>query len=192
MKRILTATALTTVMATSALAMTEADEVRIERFLPNYDVSMADEMTIEQLLSIANGGGSFSEKQLQMRSLAMKDDGAVKSFTDEDLKRVYVVVPEDQVANLTDAQKEDAIRIVDTYESRAEAEARLNAIILDAPMNFGTNAVTEGEAALINFYAPEVDVSALSQDEVETILSLIYSEDSVAEIESGISSIVQS
>lgn len=69
MKRILTATAITALMATGVAAATDTESVLIQKYVPNAQVDMLSDEQVEQIKQVAYGGESFSEKRNQIRAL---------------------------------------------------------------------------------------------------------------------------
>ncbi|MBV7397426.1 hypothetical protein [Mameliella sediminis] len=69
MTRFLTATALATVVATGAVAQSQVDVSTIEKFLPRVKAETLTELQVTQLVAIAHGSESASDKKLQMRAL---------------------------------------------------------------------------------------------------------------------------
>ena len=61
MKRILTATAIASIIAGGALAQTGYQENKINEYLPNVDVSTLNDEQVAMLMSMANSGDMESE-----------------------------------------------------------------------------------------------------------------------------------
>ncbi|WP_323770823.1 hypothetical protein [Antarctobacter sp.] len=123
MTRFLTATAIATVIGTTAMAQTQLEISTIESFLPRIKIETLTEQQINQLMLTANSGESISEKGLQMRALVTED-------------------------NLTP---------IETVEVEIQ------------------EGLTEAERAEISSYAPELDIAALSDIDIQRLQTAIHS-----------------
>lgn len=175
MKRILTATALATLMATGAHALTAAEEATIERFVPGANMAILDDAEVAQLVAIANSGDSISEKEAKMRAIITGDSMVDYSLSEGQLVKLMRVAPEIDVMAMTDAEKAQAIAIVNSAESRSDAIAKLRAFAESS--NPTMSMLTEAEIVTLQRYAPTLDLAMLTEQEVLRLKTAINSGD---------------
>lgn len=137
MTRFLTMTAAATLMATGVAAQSQVEISTIETFLPRVDVETLTDLEVTELLAIAHGGGTGSEKGLKMR--AMLDDA--------------------------------------NFEPRTPLEIDVQ------------TGLTEFERAEIRRYAPQLDVSTLTEIEIQSLQAAINNGDN-AEIDTVVAQIM--
>ncbi|MDU8913635.1 hypothetical protein [Aestuariicoccus sp. MJ-SS9] len=187
MKRFLTATALTSLIATGAHALTANEEATIERFLPQVDATTLDRTEVLTLMNIANGGGTVSEKTGKMRSVVLNGGRVDFDLSTAQMDDIARLVPELDITALSDAEKAQAAAIVTSADSQSDAIAKLRAFANGDRMVM-TGGLTEAEVLTLQQYAPGLDVAALSDEDIFRLKTAIGSEN-VSEIESVVAGI---
>ncbi len=187
MKRTLMIAALVSSTAMAAQAATEADLTQIEKFLPNVDAAMLTDTQVNSLVGIINGGGSRSEKVATMRALVGVENPVVTELTAAELSELQAYAPEIDFSRFTAAEITQAQGIIDSAETRSDALAQLRSFELsETPVM--TDTLTEAEVVEIRSYAPNIDLAALTDDEILRIQAAIAGGDST-EIRNAIGSI---
>ncbi|SIT12761.1 hypothetical protein SAMN05421759_11870 [Roseivivax lentus] len=180
MKRFMTATALTLALTGPAYAATEGEIATIQSYLPDADISAWSDTEVASALNIITSTDSRSDIVGRLSALYTEQDFVPMTATiteaeiailDEYVDGVdYTMLPQPTVdAAISAAQSGDA----------SERAARVRALLQDdGQMVSEMNTATTGEVALINSYAPEIDVMTLSDAQVNSALAIIYSTDS--------------
>ncbi|SDI93587.1 hypothetical protein [Alloyangia pacifica] len=184
MKRFLAMTALTSVLATGALAATEEQATLINNFAPDVDVSMLTEDQVIQAMAIANSGESDTDKRDRIETIAMRDS-APTTFSQEQMAQIEVYLPADKVMMLTGEQRGDALAIIAGGSSDDDIRAQVAALGEDiAP------ALTAGEISRVEELAPDADLTVLTAAQVSEIRSVIYDDDNDADLKDRLMNIV--
>lgn len=163
MKRIFATTALSAILATGAFAQTEAQMTEVQRFLPDTNVALLPEETIQELVTIAYGGGSFGDRQTRMRSIVEGEGVVTATFTEAQLVQISTVAPDVDVATMTDAQILQAISFVNSEDNQADAAQKIRALVEsddDAMLM-----LTDAEIRDIRLIAPELDLTTITEDQ---------------------------
>ncbi|WP_375260016.1 hypothetical protein [Citreimonas sp.] len=163
MKRIFATTALSAMLATGAFAQTEAQMTEVQRFLPDTNVALLPEETIQELVTIAYGGGSFGDRQTRMRSIVEGEGVVTATFTEAQLVQISTVAPDVDVATMTDAQILQAISFVNSEDNQADAAQKIRALVEsddDAMLM-----LTDAEIRDIRLIAPELDLTTITEDQ---------------------------
>ncbi|SDY50537.1 hypothetical protein SAMN05444340_10990 [Citreimonas salinaria] len=174
MKRIFATTALTAVLATGAFAQTEAQITEVERFLPNVNVELLPEETVQELVTIAHGGGSFDDRQQRMQALINIDSVVTATFTEAQLVEVRTAVPDVDIATMTDAQILQALSIVRSADA-SDAEQKIRAIVNSDDET--TLMLTDAEIRDIRLIAPEFDLTTITADDAVELRAALASGD---------------
>ena len=194
MKRIMIATALTTTLATSAFAVTEGQIDQIEAFAPGMNTSVLSETELQTAYGIVTSGDSVSEKRAKLRSLTA--DGEADGFamiSEAEMLRLQRYAPNIDLSLITQSQAEAALAITYGGESEGDKAERVQAILSDAQViDTMSGDITVGQSNMIQSFAPDVDVTELTEEDVELILSFIHGGMSRSEALSKIESIVNS
>ncbi|WP_143526283.1 hypothetical protein [Roseivivax lentus] len=176
----MTATALTLALTGPAYAATEGEIATIQSYLPDADISAWSDTEVASALNIITSTDSRSDIVGRLSALYTEQDFVPMTATiteaeiailDEYVDGVdYTMLPQPTVdAAISAAQSGDA----------SERAARVRALLQDdGQMVSEMNTATTGEVALINSYAPEIDVMTLSDAQVNSALAIIYSTDS--------------
>ena len=121
---------------------------------------------------------SNGEKMGKLRSLALDDNGANGSVTISEtvMLRLEDYAPDADYTDITQAQAEAALAVTYSGDSRSVITDRVAQILDGSEMDADMMAmVTEGQMNLIRSYAPQTDLSNLTEDEVNLALSYAYS-----------------
>ena len=177
MTRLMIATALTTTIATSAFAMTDAQIEQIENFSADVNVEALSETQLETAYTIVTSGDDRSNKLARLRALEAGDnpeDMAMISAAEMDRLERYA--PNADLSMISQAQAEAAIAVIYGGGTRSEKGERVEAILNDY-MVVETMAadISEGRLNIIQEYAPNVDASDLSEQDVQLIMNFIHS-----------------
>ena len=180
MKRFLTATALTTLMTTAAVAATEAEIDTINGFLPEVNVATLSEEQVTILSTIATSGDSYSEKRAKMRSVVNGDAMIMTTLTEGEMAQLQSYAPQVDFMSFTDAELEQALVIVNSAGSKSEGLAQLRSFeASSAPVT--TEPLTEGEMVQLETYAPQIDFASFSDAELQQALVIVASSSSKSE-----------
>jgi len=177
MTRLMIATALTTTIATSAFAMTDAQIEQIENFSADVNVEALSETQLETAYTIVTSGDDRSNKLARLRALEAGDnpeDMAMISAAEMDRLERYA--PNADLSMISQAQAEAAIAVIYGGGTRSEKGERVEAILNDY-MVVETMAadISEGRLNIIQEYAPNVDANDLSEQDVQLIMNFIHS-----------------
>ncbi len=184
MKRFMTATALTLALTGSAYAATEGEIATIQSYLPEADIASWSDTEVASALNIINSTESRSEIVGRLSALYADDayTPMSASITEAEMAILDQYVDGVDYTILPQPTLDAAIAAAQSGEESDRA-ARVRALLQDdGQMVSDMNTATTGEVALINSYAPELDVATLSDVEVNTALSIIYSNSSRGEI----------
>ena len=193
MTRFFTATAIAALVSTSAMALTEREESAIKRYAPTADLSIYSDETIATVMNVISSGDSHSATAAQVRSLLMMDDPErLAVFTTSQVAALDDYVGAERLATMTRAEKRLALNYVNSGESRATIMAQIDGLLSEDSAAFEGNDATIGETSLIRSYAPELEVEALSQQELELVLLTINSTDAEGTIPRKIDALLES
>jgi hypothetical protein len=107
--------------------------------------------------------------------------------------RLQDYAPDADLTTITQAQAQTALAITYGGESESEKAERVQAILTDVTMIDAMAAeITAGQLNQIQAYAPDVDVSVLTEQDVDLIMTFIYSDMSRGEKLGKIYSILNS
>lgn len=175
MKRILATAALTATVATGASAATEAQVNELERFLPDVNISMLDDATVDQLIAISSGGESFADRQQTMRALVQDSMPVTSMFTEAQLVEVRTVVPDLDVAVMSDAELLQAISFIRSEDSPSSAAQKIRALVDqdDEAMLM----LTDAEIREIRLVAPEFDLTTIDADDATELRAAVATGD---------------
>jgi lipoprotein-anchoring transpeptidase ErfK/SrfK len=175
MKRILTTAALSAVIASGAFAATEAERVELERFLPNVNVALLDDATVDQLISISATSESFDDRQQQMRALINDQMPVTATFTEAQLVEVRQIAPEVDLGAMTDAQLLQAINYANSADNPNDAAQKIRAIVDDN--DEAMLMLTDAEIRDIRLIAPEFDLTMVTEEEAVDLRAALASGD---------------
>ena len=188
MKRLLTATALTTAFATAGFAATEAQENAIQSYLPGIDVQALSDTQVDTLLSLAYSGDTRADKVSAMSAYVEAPAMIDADISPAQMNDLMAFAPGVDFSGFSDAELAQALSVMHSGDSRGEALATLRAFEA-ADRTITTDPLTEAERLSIESYAPGIDLAALSDAEVLRIQAVIASGDD-AQIRSVIRGIV--
>ncbi|SHI08045.1 hypothetical protein [Marivita hallyeonensis] len=194
MKRMMIATALVTTLGTAAMAATDEQIQQIERFAPGIETSNLTEAELQTAYGIVTSGDSRGEKIAKLRALETDANaGSFEMLSDAELMRLEQYAPGFDWTDVTPAQAQAALAITYGGDSEGVKSERVQAILTDENSMTEMNAdITAGQRMMITNYAPNVDVDALSESDVQSILSVIHSGASRGEIAGQIEAIAGS
>lgn len=178
MKRMMIATALATTLATASFALTEQQREQVTSFNSGIDTSTYTERDFTIAYGIVSSGMSNGEKTAKLRALAQEDDGASGSamISETVMSRLEDYAPDADYTDITQGQAEAALAVTYSGDSRSVITDRVAQILEGSEMDADMMAmVSEGRLNLIRSYAPDADLSNLTEDEVELAVSYAYS-----------------
>ena len=192
MKRILMASALTLTAATAAMSATSNEIARIQQYVPDADISTWSQPQVDQALNIINSADNRSDAEAQLQAL-MGDDMTTVSgaeLTEAERTQLDQYVDGVDYSQLPQARVDAALSVLNSEMSESDRAGRIEELLMGDDMAAVGNSATEAEIAMINQAAPNVDVSTLSDPQVDAILVMIEQSDS-ADIENEIEAYVQ-
>ena len=192
MKRILMASALTLTAATAAMSATSNEIARIQQYVPDADISTWSQPQVDQALNIINSADNRSDAEAQLQAL-MGDDMTTVSgaeLTEAERTQLDQYVDGVDYSQLPQARVDAALSVLNSEMSESDRAGRIEELLMGDDMATMGNSATEAEIAMINQAAPNVDVSTLSDPQVDAILVMIEQSDS-ADIENEIEAYVQ-
>ncbi|MCR8551090.1 hypothetical protein M4578_25000 [Salipiger sp. P9] len=176
MKRFLTATVLTSLLATSAFAATEAETQAIKTFLPDTPVSSLSDAQVTELFAISKSGVSDREKVTRMQAV-VEGTTPVTTFSAEENALLEQYLPAEKLAMLTASQKAEALGIIRGGSDKTKIEDRLSVLGVDRQ-----SPLTDGELARIAFFVPDANVTVLGSEQISELRAALYSGHSDSEI----------
>ncbi|SFE82876.1 hypothetical protein [Roseivivax sediminis] len=192
MKRILMASALTLTAATAAMSATSNEIARIQQYVPDADISTWSQPQVDQALNIINSTDNRSDAEAQLQALMSDDMTAVSGaeLTEAERTQLDQYVDGVDYSQLPQARVDAALSVLNSEMSESDRAGRIEELLMGDDMAALGNSATEAEIAMINQAAPNVDVSTLSDPQVDAILVMIEQSDS-ADIENEIEAYVQ-
>ncbi len=190
MKRFLTATALTTVIATAGVAGTEGQEAKIKQYLPQTNIEMLSDAQMTQLITIANSGDSYSEKTEQMENIVMESNPVELELRNVQTTDLIYLAPSIDFTAFTAEELENAVIVVRDASSVDDARQRLRVIGVERTM-VSSGILSEAEVNTIKTFDPEINLSELTDEEIVRIQAAIASGDRKS-IDTAITSITDS
>ncbi|MBE9640659.1 hypothetical protein [Salipiger mangrovisoli] len=184
MKRFLAMTALTSVLATGAMAATEEQTNLINTYAPDVDVSMLTDDQVIQAMAVANSGDSDTQKRQGIETIAMRD-AAPSTFSEEQMAQIEAYLPADRVVMLTGEQRGDALAIINGASTDDDIRAQLEALGEDI-----TPALTPAEITRVETLAPDADLTVLTAEQVSKIRALIYTDENDAQLKGRLMDVV--
>ena len=178
MKRFMTATALTFAMAGTAFAATEAELVQIQSYLPNADVSGWSDTEVATAMNIINSNDRRSDIVGKLNALYDGEDyvSTPATISEAEMALLDQYVDGVDYSMMPQARVDAAISAAQSGMSESDKSSEIVALLSDdaTPMS-DMNSASAGEIALIRQYAPDADVSTLSDQQVQSVLAIIYS-----------------
>ncbi|QFT64478.1 hypothetical protein [Roseivivax sp. THAF30] len=185
MKRFMTATALTFAMAGTAFAATEAERVQIQSYLPNADVSGWSDTEVATAMNIINSNDRRSDIVGQLNALYDGEDyvSTPATITEAEMALLDQYVDGVDYSMMPQARVDAAISAAQSGMSESDKSSEIVALLSDdaTPMS-DMNSASAGEIALIRQYAPDADVSTLSDQQVQSVLAIIYSSENAGDV----------
>ncbi len=180
MKRFMIASAVALSTATAAFAASEGEIAEVQQYLPNYDVSSWSDTQINEAMAIINSSDSRADRMGRLDALARGETYASggAQLTEAEMVELSKYVDGVDFTALPQAVVDAALLVANSEMSASDREGRIQELLTaDGTAMFEGNTATSGEVALINSAAPDIDVSTLSDPQVNSILALIYSTD---------------
>lgn len=185
MKRFMTATALTFAMAGTAFAATEAERVQIQSYLPNADVSGWSDTEVATAMNIINSNDRRSDIVGQLNALYDGEDyvSTPATITEAEMALLDQYVDGVDYSMMPQARVDAAISAAQSGMSESDKSSEIVALLSDdaTPMS-DMNSASVSEIALIRQYAPDADVSTLSDQQVQSVLAIIYSSENAGDV----------
>ncbi|GGG69400.1 hypothetical protein GCM10011415_16000 [Salipiger pallidus] len=184
MKRFITLTALSTVIATSAFAASEAEMTAIDRYYPEANYETLSDEQVAQMFAIANSGESDTDKTSRIEEIASSNNPSTATATVSD-SELTAYVPEWRLAELTEEERAELIALVSSNDNPEETRVQ----VLES-MNSATPNLTPGEMKSVERIAPGADLSVLTTEQVQQIRAALYGEQNDTEKKSRIDQIL--
>ncbi|MBN9890316.1 hypothetical protein [Salipiger abyssi] len=166
MKRLLTATALSTIVATSAFAASEAEMNAITMYYPDANFEALSDDQVTEMFAVANSGASDTDKRSQIEEIASADNPSASTAVEQDLQ---VYVPEWRLDEMSSAEREQMVALVTESDDPAETRVQIVDSMSDAAPN-----LTTGEVSALEQLVPEADYSVLSTEQVNDLRATLY------------------
>ena len=177
MKKLLTATALTTLLGTAAFAQTDAEQAQINQYLPGTDIATLTEAEITSLVAIANGGDSDTEKRAQMQAVVEGSNTiTTTTVTAVNVTQLQQYAPNTDFTTWSAEDLANAQVIANSGLSDTEVRARLQNYDSGRTM-VSADMISQEEMLLINRYLPTVDLSTLTEDQVQEMVGIVNSDE---------------
>ncbi|MFD1344320.1 hypothetical protein [Litorisediminicola beolgyonensis] len=192
MKRFMIATAMTLSMSTAAFAATDAEIASIQQYMPDANVAAWSDADVAAAMNVISGNESRSTIVSQLNALYGAPTATSPAMiTEEEKASLDQYVTGVDYSKLPQATVDAALAASTSEMSASDREARVTAILTgDAtPMGSEGNTATAAEVATINAYAPSIDVSSLTDAEVNTAMNVIYSEENRDDVASRLESL---
>ncbi|MHA6346676.1 hypothetical protein [Roseivivax sp. CAU 1761] len=193
MKRLFLASALALGTATASFAATEAEMTRIQQYLPEADIAVWSDAQVEEAITIITSTESRSEIVGRLRAL---HDGAEYQVRAADISEAEEVQLQEYVGDIDfsmypQATIDAALNVANSEMSSNDREGRIRQLLsVDATRSADPARLTASEAALIQQYAPDADLAALSEAEANTALSIIYSTENESDISARVQAVL--
>ena len=177
MKRMMIATALTTTLATSAFAVTDAQIDRIETFAPGVNTEVMSEGDLQIAYGIVTSGGSRGDKIAQLRALATESDAdEFAVITEAEMNRLMQYAPDADLSSISQSQAEAALAVTYGGASEGDKSLQVQSILTDERViDTIADDITAGQIALIETYVPDVDASTLTEEQFQLVMTYIHS-----------------
>ena len=194
MKPTLIATALVTTLGTSAFAATETQIEAIDSFSAGINTDLMTEEQLKIAYGIINSGDSRGEKLAKLRALeADTVNFNLANISDAEKRHLQQYAPNVDLETVTKDQMLAALAVSYGNASESEKAERVQAVLNDySVVDTMAQDITEGRERMIRSYAPNVDLSTLSEEDVQTIMSFIHSDMSRGETAGKIEAIINS
>ena len=194
MKPTLIATALVTTLGTSAFAATETQIEAIDSFSAGINTDLMTEEQLNIAYGIINSGDSRGEKLAKLRALeADTVNFNLANISDAEKRHLQQYAPNVDLETVTKDQMLAALAVSYGNASESEKAERVQAVLNDySVVDTMAQDITEGRERMIRSYAPNVDLSTLSEEDVQTIMSFIHSDMSRGETAGKIEAIINS
>lgn len=192
MKRILIATALATTLSTAAFAATETQIQQIESFAAGIDVSAMTDAELDQAYAIVTSGMNRGEKISQLRALSKQSNLPEPSMLSSgELARLQTYAPEADYSSITRAQAQSALSVTYSSASEGEISQRVQEILSDEAAATAMAAdITAAQKLMIEQYVPDIDMTVLTEDQLDAIIQAIHAGMERGETVSQIESII--
>lgn len=181
MKRMFAGTALAAMIATGAVAATDAEMMAIQQFSPDIDVSTLSDQQVDAVMNVINGGGSNADKQGQIAGIVgtAGDNTVVSEVTSGQLTRLQQYAPELDFTGITASELEQALNVIDSADNKGDALAQLRTYSVDSASEAPSAApFTAAEMTQIQAAAPELDPMTLTVEQRAELQAALATGDS--------------
>ncbi|ETX14899.1 hypothetical protein OCH239_21290 [Roseivivax halodurans JCM 10272] len=195
MKRFMIASALALTTATTAFAATDNEIARIQQYLPDVDVSTWSNTQVAEAMNIITSTDSHSDIENKLEGIvpatATVTGGA--TLTENEMVTLSRYVDNVDFTTLPQPIVDSALSIANSEDDESEAQRKIESLLVDyqQPADTMGNGATEAQMVIINRHAPSLDVSTLSDTQVDVVLNYINSTDDASISENEILSLVQ-
>lgn len=183
MKRFFAITAMTSMLATGALAASEAQTQAIQQFAPQIDVTQLTDAQVDEMFAVAKGGESDNYKADRIAAIA--EPGNAIMVSPEQEAEIAMYVPSWAVESMTGAEKAEAINILSGSGSEVDKKTDIMAILYNE-----NPALTPAEMQRVESFAPGTDLSMLTDKQVDDVRAAIYSNENDGNIRDRLSEIL--
>lgn len=176
MKRMLITTALAASLATGAVAQSGTHLDTIREYLPEADLSNLSQQEMDALVGVALSSDTRAEKVAAMKGL-VGSEGSVTATVDAGrLSELQAYAPEIDFTEMSAEQIAHASGIINSAETRSDAIAQLRSFA-ENPDVMMAPPLSADEMATIERLAPELDVMALSEEEIVQVQAALATGD---------------
>lgn len=169
MKRFLTATALATVLGTSAFAASEAEVSAITTFYPEANFSVLTDTQVNQMMAIAQSGMDNTSKTDRMESIARGAPAETPAMPSEaESSAIKMFYPEVDFATLSSEQVAEMMAIAQSGKEDSNKTQLIKAIA--EPSN---PSIASADKVVLTDYFPEWRVNELTTEEKDRIVALV-------------------
>ena len=202
MKRFMIASALALTTATTAFAASENEIARIQQYLPESDVSTWTDTQVAEAMNIITSTDSRSEIENKLEGIAPEMATATTgaTLTENEMATLSRYVDDVDFTTLPQPVVDSALSVANSEDDESEAQRKIEALIAEYDQNADMatgmatgmgNGATEAQTVMINRFAPSLDVSTLSDGQVDVVLNYINSTDEASITENEILTLVQ-
>ncbi|MDO6588013.1 hypothetical protein Q4543_21130 [Salipiger sp. 1_MG-2023] len=169
MKRFLTATALATVLGTSAFAASQAEVNAITQYYPEANFSALSDQQITQMMAIAQSGEDDNEKAARMERIAAADSSAGRAMPSEaEQAAIRAYYPDVNFAALSQSQVAEMMAIAQSGDEDTEKSAMIEEIAAADNPNVDT-----ADMLILTDYFPQVRIEEMTTAEKDRIVALV-------------------
>jgi hypothetical protein len=186
MKRLVLASTLALATAGSAFAATEAEITRIQQFIPTADVSTWTDAQVAEAMTIITSNESRAEIVGRIQALHNGENYAMapSNLTEAEMAQLNQYVSGVDYSLIPRPTIDAALNVANSEMSASDREGKIERLLSGDSMDYGSaGSITASEATMLEEYAPGIDVTTLTVNQVDGALAIIYSTESRTDAE---------